>query len=147
MIELMPSWRDSASRQCQDDLDALLDVTLRLARQMLEKNGEFYPFGATMSASGEAALLAADSGHDDRPASKAVHASLVDGIRQHRADYRAAAFCLDVRLPDTDAVRVELEHQEGAAMAVFLPYKRKRFSRSIEFGELRGATADKQVWT
>lgn len=32
-------------------------------------------------------------------------------------------------------------------MAVLLPYLKKRFSGSVECGEPRGATADKQVWT
>jgi hypothetical protein len=147
MIGLMPSWRDSASRQCQDDLDALLNVTLPFAQQMLGKSGEFYPFGAVMTRGREARLLAADSGQDGRPASALVLSSLLDGIREDRAGYRAAALCSDVRLPDTDAVRVELEHEEGAAMAVLLPYRKRRMGRGVEFGELRGATAGKQVWT
>jgi RimJ/RimL family protein N-acetyltransferase len=32
----------------------------------------------------------------------------------------------DVRLPDTGAVRIELKHKEGAAVAALLPYKQKR---------------------
>jgi hypothetical protein len=113
---------------------------------MLEKSGEFYPFGAAMSTTGEARLLAADSGRDDRPASTAILATLLGEIRQARTDYRAVALCSDVRLTDSGAVRVELEHQEGAAMAVLLPYKKKRFGRGVEYGALRGGTADKQVW-
>lgn len=61
--------------------------------------------------------------------------------------YRASATCFDVRLADSDAVRVELEHQEGPVMAVFLPYKKKRFGGGVEYGELRLGAADRQVWT
>jgi hypothetical protein len=143
----MPSWRDSSSQQCQDDLDSLLNTALPFAQQMLEKRGGFYPFGAAMSASGEARLLAGDASRDDLPASTTVLASLLDGIRQARAKYRAIAICSDVRLTDSDAVRVELEHQEGQAMAVLLPYKKKRFGRGAEYGELRGGTAGRQVWS
>jgi len=146
-MEIMPSWRDAASRQCQDDLDGLLNTTLPFAQQMLEKSGEFYPFGAAMSTTGEASLLAAHSSLDDHPASNEVLASLLDGVRQYQEKYRAVAFCSDVRLPDSDAVRVELEHLEGPAMAVLLPYKKKRLGRGVEYGELRGGIADKQVWT
>jgi len=140
----MPSWRDTASQQCQDDLDGLLNMTLPFAQQMLKKGGEFYPFGAATSTAGEELLLSAE---DDHPASTAVLASLLNGIRHDRAVYRAVAICSDVRLPDSDAVRVELEHQEGQAMAVLMPYRKKRFSRGVEFGELRAGTANRQVWT
>lgn len=143
----VPSWRDSASQQCQDDLDGLLNMMLPLARQMLEKQGEFYPFGAVMSTGGEPGLLGADPGQGEHPASAVVLATILGGIRDHRARYRAIATCFDVRLPDSDAVRVELEHQEGQAIAVMLPYKKKRFGRGVEYRELRGSTADRQVWS
>jgi len=67
-------------------------------------------------------------------------------LRQDRARFRAAAICSDVQLPESDAVRVELEHQDGHAMAVLMPYKKKRFGRADEYDDLRGGTADKQIW-
>jgi hypothetical protein len=143
----MPSWRDAASQQCQDDLDGLLNMMLPLARQMLEKQGEFYPFGAAMSTDGEAGLLGADPGLGEQPASAVVLATLVGGVRDHRTRYRAVGTCFDVRLPDSDAVRVELEHQEGQVLAVMLPYKKKRFGRGVDYSELRGSTVNRQVWS
>jgi hypothetical protein len=141
----MASWRDSASEQAQDDLDGLLNMTLPFAQQMLSKSGEFYPFGATVTTKGETRLLAGDLGHE-HPASADVHSLLVDRLRQDRARFRAVAICSDVRLPDSDAVRVELEHQDGHAMAVLMPYKKKRLGRSVEYDDLRGGTGDKQIW-
>lgn len=126
----MSSWRDSASQQAQDDLDGLLNATLPFAQQMLAKHGEFYPFGATVAASGETRLLAGEPGQE-HPASAEVLALLVAGLRQRRADLRAIAICSDVRLPDKDAVRVELEHRDGHAMAVLMPCKKKRFGRGL----------------
>jgi len=67
----MTSWRDSASQQAQDDLDGLLNMTLPFAQQMLAKGGEFYPFGATVTTSGETWLLAGDLGRE-HPASADV---------------------------------------------------------------------------
>jgi len=58
----MTSWRNSASQQAQDDLDGLLNITLPFAQQMLAKRSEFYPFGASVTASGETRLLAGESG-------------------------------------------------------------------------------------
>lgn len=143
---IVTSWRDSASRQAQDDLDGLLNVTLPFAQQMLAKSGEFYPFGAAVTATGETRLVADDPVGDEHPASAEVLSSLLAGFRATRADLRAVAVCSDVRLPDSDAVQVELEHRDGHVMAVLLPYK-KRLGRGVEYDDLRGGTADQQVWT
>lgn len=143
----MTSWRDSASGQSQDDLDGLLNVTLPFAQQMLAKSGEFYPFGAAVTATGETRLVAGDPGQGEYPASAEVISTLLGGFRQTRADLRAVATCSDVRLTDSDAVRVELEHRDGHAMAVLMPYKKKRFGRGVEYGELRAGAAGRQVWT
>jgi hypothetical protein len=51
-----------------------------------------------------------------------------------------------VRLPDSEAVLVELEHREGPAIAVLLPYKKKRFGRGVEYSSLRAAPGHPQVW-
>ena len=142
----MTSWRDSASRQAQDDLDGLLNITLPFAQQMLADHGEFYPFGATVTSSGQKRLLAGELGRE-HPASGDVLSLLVEGLRRDRDGLRAVAMCTDVRLLDGDAVRVELEHQDGQAVAVLLPYRKKRFGRGVEYDDLRGGTADKQVWT
>jgi hypothetical protein len=117
----MASWRDSASQQCQDDLDGLLNVALPFAQQMLAKGGEFYPFAAAVTAGGETRLTAPEPGQDDQPASATVLSSLFGALRQDRADLRAVAVCSDVRLPDSDAVRVELEHRDGQTMAACCP--------------------------
>jgi len=143
----MTSWRDSASGQSQDDLDGLLNVTLPFAQQMLANSGEFYPFGAAATATGETRLVAGDPGQGEHPASTEVLSTLLGGFRQTRADLRAVAICSDVRLTDTHAVRVELEHRDGHAMAVLMPYKKKGFGRGVEYGELRAGAADRQVWT
>lgn len=145
-MEAMTSWRDSASQQAQADLDGLLTVTLPFAQQMLAKHGEFYPFGATVAAGGETRLLAGDLGQE-RPASADVLSVLVERLRHERVDLRAVAVCSDVRLSDTAAIRVELEHRDGHAMTVLMPYKKRRLGRAVEYENLRGGTANKQVWT
>jgi hypothetical protein len=143
----MASWRDLACQQCQDDLDGLLNVALPFAQQMLAKGGEFHPFAAAVTAGGETRLTAPEPGQDDQPASATVLSSLFGALRPDRADLRAVAVCSDVRLPDSDAVRVELEHRDGQTMAVLLPDRKKRLGRGIDYSQLRGGPADQHVWT
>jgi len=54
----MTSWRDSASSQSQADLDGLLGEVLPFAQQQLEKRGEFFPYGATVSIEGDSRMTA-----------------------------------------------------------------------------------------
>lgn len=142
----MTSWRDGATKQSQDDLDGLLNVTLPFAQQMLAKAGEFYPFGAAVTVSGETQQFAADPGQGEHPASGDVRTLLLDGMRHAREKFRVIAVCFDIRLPDSDAIRVELEHRDGQAIAVLLPYKKKRLGRGFDYQELRAAATDKMVW-
>lgn len=79
---------------------------------MLENHGEFSPYAVTITASGETGLVAGDPGHGEHPNSADILQVLVEG---------AAAMVSDVRLSDSDAVRVEVEHEEGLAIAAFLP--------------------------
>jgi hypothetical protein len=142
---IMTSWRDVATRQSQDDLDGLLNVTLPFAQEMLAKRGEMYPFGAAVTVDGGTRLLADDPGLGEHPAADAVRTSLLDALRRTRDELRAIAVCSDVRLPDSDAIRVELEHRDGQAIAVLVPYK-KRFGQRVEYRDLRAGTAEKHVW-
>ena|SRR5688572_13847005 len=48
----------------REDLDNLLSACIPFAQQVLAKNGTFFPFGATMSPTGEISLAA---GYDDQP--------------------------------------------------------------------------------
>jgi hypothetical protein len=143
----MTSWRDSASDLAQADLDGLLNALIPLAQQELEKLGEFFPFGAMVTADGETRLLGADAMQGERPDSASIRSMLLAEAQNKRDELRAVGICSDVRGTDSDAIRVDLEHSEGAAMAVLLPYGRKRFGRGIEYSALQAGVATNQVWS
>lgn len=143
----MTSWRDNATQQAQDDLDELLNASLPFAQQMLGKHGEFFPYGVAIASDGETRLVAGDPSLGERPPSTAIIASIVQGLRSERDTLRAVAVVSDVRLADSDAIRVETEHVEGHAFAAFLPYKTKRLLRRVEYGSLTADSADRQIWT
>ena len=125
----------------RDELDALLDPLLEFAQEMLRKQGEFFPFGGTITSEGQMSLTAADTG-DERPASQDVVELLARGMRAQATAgaIRAAAICYDSRFTPkggakTDAIAVSLEHRDGDAVLVMQPYSKGRFT-GLTFGQL-----------
>ena len=142
----MTSWRESASQQAQDDLDGLLNAVLPFAEQTLAKYGEMYPFGAAVTADGDFKMLAAVPASGDHPASQDVLNDLYDGARQFQNEHRAVAFAADVKANGSDAVRVELEHSEGATLVLLVPYVRSRFKKNVRLGEMSVGEGERRIW-
>ncbi|MGB8252241.1 MAG: hypothetical protein WCF08_03435 [Anaerolineaceae bacterium] len=124
------------------DLDELLNTLLPFAQQMLEKNGEFFPFGADMKPAGEIEMIGAYEGHEHPPSQTLIN--LMTEAFQKQAlngELRAAGICYDVRtIPPgetekCDAICMSLEHQSGEAVDVFVPYK-KAWHGKIRYGEI-----------
>lgn len=136
------------------DLDSLLNALLPFAQGMLAKHGEFYPFAATLKQSGELALEASHTG-DDHSASSEVLVLLETGLRQRAqaedSVLRATGICVDARVQPpsstekTDAIQMKLEHVDGEAIEVFLPY-RKNFLGRLKYGELFAAPGTPTVF-
>jgi hypothetical protein len=118
------------------ELDRLLNAVLPFAQELLAKHHEFYPFGASIDSNGEISQVNASVGKEN-PHSQEVLDSLVAAFRERalRDRLRAAAICLDVRtIPPgssekTDAISVRLEHADGEAIEVLLPYERDGLAR------------------
>lgn len=145
----MASWRDDASPQAQRDLDELLNVALGFAQQELSKHGEFYPYAAALGTDGSAEMIAG------RPAQGGEHPQTADvidacifALATKRAQIRAGVVVANVHLPELggDAVEVDLEHVEGQALTVLLPYTKKRFRKDISYGPLRVQAGHRRIW-
>lgn len=143
----MSSWRDTASAQCQADMDELLNAALPFARQQLAKHGEFFPYGVAMTRDGKVAMIAGYTG-TERPPSNEVLGILYEGLRARAEEHRGAAVVADVRLraEATDAIQIEVEHREGIALKVFQPYRKKRFGGGIETGQMRAEEGERRIW-
>lgn len=143
----MASWRDAASQEAQDDLDGLLGPALEFAQQQLDKYREFYPFAIVVDTDGQQRMVAADTGAE-RPESADLITTLIGALAGQRDQLRGAAIVADVRVPETggDAVRVTLEHSEQVALTVLLPYRSRRFGRSVDYGDLQAGAAAAFIW-
>ncbi len=142
----MVSWRDTASQQAQDDADTLLSTVLEVAGQRLVADGGFFPFGAAHTPDGELVLLGGDPDLGDHPTTEEVLRSLHAGTAERSGDYRSIALAADVVDGSRTGVRVELEHREGIALVLLVPYARDEDGR-LAYGEMEGALAARRVWT
>ena len=135
-----------------EDLNKLLNALVPFAQEMLAKHGEFLPFGGYMDIGGGIAHVGGWTG-DEQPRSQEVIGVMVKGLHQQaeRQEIRAAAICLDVRTTPpghsekTDAISVRLEHANGEAVDVFLPYS-KAPSGEYEYGELFATRGEQYIF-
>ncbi|MEZ5966936.1 MAG: hypothetical protein R3F56_24055 [Planctomycetota bacterium] len=115
----------------KSDCESLLSALMPFAKQMLSKHGEFFPFGGTMSTSGEITQSAAGTG-EERPPSQALMNMLRAGFRAaaERGEIRAAAIVYDTlvvppgKTSKQDAVTVALDHRDDYSVVVVFPYSR-----------------------
>lgn len=144
----MTSWRETASPECQADLDELLNAALPFAQQMLAKHGEFFPYAVAMNRDGQIAMIAGYTG-TEQPPSADVLAVLYDGLRAKADENRGAAVVADVRLRGeaTDAIQIEAEHREGIALKVFLPYRKGAAGGPLETGQMRAEPGEQRIWS
>jgi hypothetical protein len=135
------------------DLDELVNALFSFAHQMLADHGEFFPFGASMSNDGEIAYSSGLDGEEEQPDSTRVLELLLQGFAGQAASghIRAAGVCMDVRVvpPDggepVDAMCAQLEHEQGEAVDVFLPYRLKP-EGGLEYDDLFAGPGDSRVF-
>jgi hypothetical protein len=143
----MASWRANTSEATQQDLDGLLNTALGFAEQELRQRGEFHPFALAITVEGESVMVAPDPRPAPGADSSSVLSTTKDTVRKDRASLRAVAVTADIRPKSGDAVQVELEHVEGPALTVHLPYQLKRRRRQLALGELTASGSSRQFWT
>jgi hypothetical protein len=130
-------------------LDDVLDALLPFAHQLLDKHGEFFPFGAAMGRDGKVSMVAGDTG-TEHPPSDEVMELIREAMRRDRDKYVAVGLCYDVRVrtspdaPPTDAVCVSLEHRDGMAVDVVEPYTKR--GNKMEYGALSAGQGRKAVF-
>ncbi len=151
----MSSWREGTSRAAQDELDELLDAALRAARKQLDTVGDFYPFAMTLEQPGTTALVTPEvrTGPREVADPSAVLEQCWVALREQAGGVRATAVVSDVTLSGGEAVSVDLEHAEGVALTVYLPYvtqgktRGKKPAQKHRFGDLQAAPGEPRVWS
>jgi hypothetical protein len=114
------------------DFNELLMPLLGLAEQLIEQRGQFRPFGARLAAGGQLAVVDVAPALED-PSNPLIVDALFAAFRQEAraGTIRACAVCWDAVVPReeggglTDAIAIELEHQDGDPTIVLEPYERE----------------------
>lgn len=131
-------------------LDDLLDALLPMAHGLLEKHGEFFPFGAVMGQDGRVTMVAGDTGTEHPPSDEVIEI-LRTAMRREREKYLAVGVCYDVRVrtragaPPTDAICASLEHTGGMAVDVVEPYAKR--GDKVEYGSLAAQQGRRMVFS
>jgi len=127
-------------------MDALLNAALPLAQQQPAKHGGFFPYGMAMTRDGQVTMVAGYTASEQPPSTEVLQV-LYEGLRAQAEENRGAAVVSDIRLSGrgTDAIQVEVEHREGIALKVFLPYRVKRRGQ-LEAGQMSGEAGERRIW-
>jgi len=145
----MTSWREGVSASTQGDVDGLIDAAVRIAQRHLLQASEFAPFALVVDLEGR--MLAVDldtSALGKHPESDELAVATAAQLRRLSESARCTALALNARLsqPRTDAIEVRVEHRDGPALLVFVPYKRPKFGGSAEYGDLMAYPGERDVW-
>ncbi len=144
----MAAWRDDASTQAQQALDELLNAVLGFAQQQLAKHGEFFPYAAATGIDGKSELVVVRPDHGgEQPQALDVIGACIAALVDKRNEIQAAAIVTDVRTAESDAIKVDLEHVEGQALSVLLPYRKADAGSPVEYGAIRAQAGHPQIWT
>ena len=136
------------------DLDRLVDFCVKFAQDQLKKRGAFYPFAATVWPSGELTPLAIYSG-DDSPKPQALIDEFTELLKNlaQSGEAHATALCYDSRVSTAgnqsekkDAIAVSLEHSNGEAVIVYLPYRKKLFG-GYNYDSIIGVAGGRKFFT
>ena len=133
------------------ECEALMNASLPFAEQMLQKHGEFFPYGTALKRNGEVISI---SGYDDReqPPSSDLIQLIKQGFVQgaKAGDYKATALVYDVRvsLPSSghksDAIAVSLNHESNYSVIVFFSYQVK--NGELTFGEVFAQQGESDIF-
>jgi hypothetical protein len=141
------AWRETASQQALHDIDALCGTAGPRAQREIEATGGFNPFGFVVDPDGE--LVAISVGEEGEP---------VDGdedldhlwrfLTENRNKWRAIAVAFQIRMlkPDSDAIRVDLEHHDGTCIAIVVPFAPRLRGSGYRYDGMQVAIGEPRVW-
>lgn len=146
---------DENEEQAEQELEQLLNAVIPFAQRMLARHGQFYPFAAAVKQDGKLTFIPFKQTNQEL--ARQARQNLADSLRERlimgasNGEYRATGLCQDVRVNlsgatgRSDAVLISIEHLNGRAMDVFLPYAAEP-DGEIVYGEVFASASDPVVF-
>ena len=119
-----------------------MNALLPLAKEMLRRYGEFYPYGGYIKPDGTIVDVGASVDESDHPASRDLIHVLRGSLRELASSggctATAIVFKVRVTLPasdrKSDAIQLCIDHAEGYSAEVFVPYE--IIDSEVVYGEM-----------
>ena len=139
-------WQSRVAGAAADDFDRLTEGVLAKVGAALTRRETPPPCGLAVSASGGLLDVGAQSWLGANSSPREVVADLYRIARAEAVARRAVAVAQVGRTAGGLALRIDLEHVDGAALTVVLPYTCSRIRRSCTVGTPTVTSASRRVW-
>ncbi|WP_255789363.1 hypothetical protein [Mycobacteroides abscessus] len=140
-------WRSIASPQAQDDVDKLFGDAIKFVAVELAHADDFAPFMMVISLAGEISVRRSAIATTPRDEVGVVRGLELPGDGDQ---LRARAAVLDVTalVPVAgDAIKIKIEHAEGIAIDMLVPYRIDSDGATINVHAANAARAELLLWT
>jgi hypothetical protein len=123
------------------DFETLVNRSVPFALEQIDKHGEFYPY-ATVITKDDKFEPAVAKPNTDRPTSQQVIDMLVEELRRRAAKGELRVVCIvvggrlarDPGSAPSDVIQARLEHVDGTAVEVYVPWTRDK-DKKVQPGE------------
>lgn len=140
-------WRSTASPQAQDDVDKLFGDAIKFVAVELAHADDFAPFMMVVSLAGEISVRRSAIATLPRDEVGVIRGLELPG---DGGQLRARAAVLDVTalVPVAgDAIKIKIEHSEGIAIDMLVPYRIDSDGATINVQAANAARAELLLWT
>ncbi len=135
------------------DFETLVNRSVPFALEQIDKQGEFYPYATVITKDGKFEPAVAKP-KTDRPTSQEVIDMLVEELRRRAAKGELRVVCVvvggrlarDQSSAPEDVIQARLEHVDGTAVEVYVPWKRGK-DKKVQPGEGFAGRGVPQIFT
>jgi len=135
------------------DFETLVNRSVPFALEQIDKQGEFYPYATVITKDGTFEPAVAKP-NTDRPTSQEVIDMLVEELRRRAAKGELRVVCIvvggrlarDQNSAPEDVIQARLEHVDGTAVEVYVPWKRGK-DKKVQPGECFAGRGVPQIFT